>query len=156
MHCSILCNQMVKTLINTVPKVWVLVNFLPDHWCKIETDLDTWGSYSNQVHSGHSEGTWSSPYTDTGPSSCYRSPPTFPTSHSHTLEHTMYLHWYYSLYWFILLVISSYHLTLLSNYSLCALYESLIVISNKSNSYFIFKFAITDIGVQYLYITTCI
>lgn len=88
MHCSILCNQMVKTLINTVPKVWVLVNFLPDHWCKIETDLDTWGSYSDQVHSGHSEGTWSSPYTDTGLLSCYRSPTTFPTSHSHTLKHT--------------------------------------------------------------------
>lgn len=62
--------------------------FLPDHGCKIETDLDTWGSYSNQVHSGHSGGTWSFPYTDTGPSSCCRSPLTFPTSHSHTLDKT--------------------------------------------------------------------
>lgn len=38
---------MVKFLINRVLKVWVLVNFFLDYWCKIEIDFDMWGSYSD-------------------------------------------------------------------------------------------------------------
>ena len=64
----------------------------PYSWPLNRTDLDMWDSCSTRGHSGHIGETWSSPYTDTGQSLCYRPPQRFQMGHTDTLKKQQQTH----------------------------------------------------------------